>query len=336
MKTWTLFLSCAAVSVALAMPSASAYEVNRKKNEITLSSIADFEKCIRDYGDYQVQFCVDGLTKYIQGHKKDAFEAGKLARLNLKHWAALPFFDIASSTVDKKKFCADEDVHLATVSGLGLPPGSKNEDKLIHIAETIAFDRCWDTMKEALNKEIDSGTGYLRDNACLSLKKKHVAQKSCDTPAVAEAKPAPDAVDPEVAKLAQVDTSKLEVAEAGVKVFKGDEGRKITIVRVLPEDSNRVLIKFEGFKGPWNGKSLLHLERDMGNNRADYVAFVDGKGWVTIAKRDSYGSANYEVYPKGDNGSYRVSYSEEHSEKASAKNILKDFQTDIRRGVAGK
>src|SRR6185295_8269808 len=164
-----------------------------------------------------------------QGHKKEAFSAGKLARLNLKHWAALPFFEIAlNNGFDKKKFCADDDVHLAAIAGLGLPPGSKNEDRLIRIAQTISIETCWDSMKEAVNKEADGTTGYLHDNACTSLKKKHVDQKYCNAaPVTAEAKPAQ--TDPEVVKLAKTDFSKLEVMESGVKVFKGEEGRRITI-----------------------------------------------------------------------------------------------------------
>jgi hypothetical protein len=328
MRVWNAFVLC---SLAFAL-TASAYEIDRKHNEVKLTSLKDFTQCVTDLGD-DSGFCLNGLTKYIQGHKKEAFEAGKLVRLNMKHWAALPFFEIALGN-GGEKFCKDEDVHLAAIAGLGLPSGSKDEDRLIGIAQTIAIEKCWAQMKEGLNKEVDGTTGYLHENACNSIKQHHITLKSCDTAtAQTETKPA-GTIDPAVADLGKIDVSHLEVIENGVKVFTGDEGRKITIVHVKPEGSNHVLIKFAGFKGPWNGKTVLHLEKDVGNNKADYVAFVEGSAWVSVAKRDSWGQASYTVYPKGDNGEYQVGYSDEHSAKASARDILKEFKSERR--VAGK
>jgi hypothetical protein len=327
MKTRTVLVLCA--TAALIASEAAAYNVNRKTNEITLTSLEDFSKCMRDYGDYQSEFCLDGLNAFVKKNKKHAFEAGKLVRLNMKHWAALPFFEIAMGSMKTAQFCKEEDVHLSVISGLGLPAGRKNDDKLIKIAQTIATNKCWDNFKAPINKELETDTGYFKANACAGLKSRKIAQKVCDAPAVAETKPA-ETVDTEIVDLAKADLSKIEIAESGVKVFSGDEGRRITIVRVLPESSNRVLIKFEGFRGPWNGRTLLHIERPAGNDGFDYATNVDGSAWNSVVKR-----GGYEVYPNGDKGPFWVSYSEEHSGKASARAILKDFKSDVKRNVAG-
>jgi hypothetical protein len=65
--------------------------------------------------------------------------------------------------------CKDEDLGLAIVAGLGLPPDEKNAKDSFDVASAS----CWAELKEpivaALRKD---ASGYLLDNACRLLRSK--------------------------------------------------------------------------------------------------------------------------------------------------------------------
>ena len=134
------------------------------------------------------------------------------------------------------------------------------------------------------------------------------------------------AVSKEVRALADVDSSRLQVKEGSLKVFEGDEGRRITIVTVLPEASNRVLIKFEGIRGEWDGKTLLHWVQPQGPDTTFYKTSVDGEEWTSV----TFNRGGYDVYPKGDH-EFAVRYRSKESEPgrrpaASSSSILEGFR----------
>jgi hypothetical protein len=94
---------------------------------------------------------------------------GKITRKNQNHYVAVPFFKWALEQKKDASFCGDEDLKLAVVAGLGLPPDYENAAG----ARQIAANACWDALKADIKKElVESAGGYYRDNACAVLKAK--------------------------------------------------------------------------------------------------------------------------------------------------------------------
>jgi hypothetical protein len=111
------------------------------------------------------------------------------------------------------------------------------------------------------------------------------------------------------------------VVDGPSKVYRGAEGRSLTLVKLKTEDA--YLVKFEGFRGAWNGRIVLHREVPV-NAGYDYFTQAKGSRWVSVVVRDGY----TEVYPEGDRGPFAVSYDETASKAlaASAQAVLDQFR----------
>ena len=133
-----IFLTAASLFF-LSLP-ASALVV--KNEQVILEKLDDYEMC--QTRDYNGQFCHDALVRWVSGHPGDAFKAGKMTRLHMNHWVAIPFFDQAFE--QKSGNCKDEDVKLAVLSALGQSPKSDVVTK----AKRIAFQFCFNELKDAI------------------------------------------------------------------------------------------------------------------------------------------------------------------------------------------
>ncbi len=139
--------------------TANAYKVVH--NEVILGELKDYEKCQAD--SYSGRPCQDALERWVKDHPDDVFKAGKLTRLKMNAAVAVPFF---AQAFDKKKGdCKDQDVQLAVVAGLNLPETDK---EVVAQSKKIAFELCYNEMKEAILKETQVGS-YLFKNACKEL-----------------------------------------------------------------------------------------------------------------------------------------------------------------------
>jgi hypothetical protein len=97
------------------------------------------------------------------------FAFGKITRKNQFHYVAVPFFKWALEQKHDGAACGDEDVQLAVVAGLGLPPDSENAGG----SRSIAARLCFDNLKAAIRKQLgEDRSSYYRDNACAVLKAK--------------------------------------------------------------------------------------------------------------------------------------------------------------------
>src|ERR1044071_7687969 len=103
-KRLSLVLGSVLLAAALTV---QAYDVDQKTKQIVIVSLADFDLCIKDLRS--APECLEGLIRYAENKPKDAFEAGKRARLQYVSWAALPLFEIALRKKVDKKICEDED-----------------------------------------------------------------------------------------------------------------------------------------------------------------------------------------------------------------------------------
>jgi hypothetical protein len=267
--------------------SALAYRVDDKSGTITVASLADFDKCQKDYADGGSDACLEALRSYVDAQPKNAFQAGKRARLHFNHWAALSFFAKAFATAPTAEQCADSDVAAAVASGLALP----TDDPNAALAQKIAGQQCWDQVRTAVLGELKGGGAYYRDNACALIAAKKVTATECQPPPKADAKPqAPSAV----AALQGLDWKKLAIEPSSARALRGQNGEEVLLVRTKPSPRELVLLKFKGISGPWNQQVLVAVPRPGGRG-TDYVAWVDQSEWVAVTERDG----QYEAYPKG-------------------------------------
>ena len=122
---------------------------------------------------YWIEECLDHAYKFIEADTDNtdlAYKMGKLVRRNAKHWASLRYFKKALAAKHTKAMCADEDIKLAVLSGLGLPTSYD----ALPLAKEVAQGVCWENLKKPILDAFkeDSENGYIRTNACSFLKAK--------------------------------------------------------------------------------------------------------------------------------------------------------------------
>ena len=145
------------------MVPAFALKVDQNQQSVQFEALTDYDEC--QSRDYEGDWCNKALLVWVKAHPKDAFKAGKITRLHMNHYAALPFFTQAFQ--QKQGDCKDNDLKLAVVAGLGLEP----ENSLQGQAQKIAFENCFKDLKAALVEGLSEG-GYYVSNACAPLRKK--------------------------------------------------------------------------------------------------------------------------------------------------------------------
>jgi hypothetical protein len=110
-----------------------------------------------------------------------------------------------------------------------------------------------------------------------------------------------------------------------VKVFTGGNGEKVSVVYLEPYKRNRVLIKFEGVTGDWEGKIIMHT-RENRPGVDDYRAFIDGEPYVSLVGRARGGTMRYELYAPGlASGPVAVTYNAEESKKTLGSRVVYEF-----------
>ncbi len=139
----------------------SAQALQFDKGQVLLEELSDYELC--QTKDYTGEWCQDGLKRWVKAHPADAFEAGKMTRKAMNHWAAIPYF--AQSFDAKKGHCKDEDVKLSVVSALNLP---ESNQAVIASAKKIGIESCFSEMKGAI-LEAATLDSYLFKNTCKDL-----------------------------------------------------------------------------------------------------------------------------------------------------------------------
>lgn len=114
-------------------------------------------------------------------------------------------------------------------------------------------------------------------------------------------------------------------ASSLVKVFLGPNGEKVTVVFLEPIKRDRVLIKFEGVAGDWEGKVILH-KRVQDSWSDDYETAVKGERFVSLVGRSRQGVMSYKLYPLGiRTDGIALTYSAEESKKALGTKIVYEF-----------
>lgn len=269
-------------------------------------NLEDFDRCARD--SYNGDLCNDGLSALVQRTPKLALGAGKRVRLNSHASNAVPYFVIALRQLGADAVCGDQDVRLATVSGLALPP-----DYPLQASSARLFDTCYAAILPMVKTELatDFG-GYLERNVCGILANRGDSSPAC----------APKAAAAPVVATAPAPLPKLDIANTQlerVKVFRGPEGERVSIALVKGQNDLAV-VRFDNVTGPWNGRAFLHRvgSSKQGEN-ADYSTDREGKPWwVSVVKRGE----GYSIRVPGQ-GEFRANYSDTDSTSASTGDLLK-------------
>lgn len=126
--------------------------------------------CLRD--SHRGTRCIEMMKEFlkVEGTTPEVgFAFGKVTRKNQNHYVAVPFFKWALDKKADAAMCGDDDLKLAIVAGLGLPPDYENAQG----ARSVAANKCWDGLSAAIKKELaENQSSYYRDNACAVLKAK--------------------------------------------------------------------------------------------------------------------------------------------------------------------
>lgn len=292
------------LSLALlgAMPS-------HARNEIVFKSLDDLDKCAREYR-YDTGVCLEPLQAYAKKNPKELFAIGKRARLQFTHWVALQFFEPALGKSPTPAQCGDEDLALAVVSGLALPPDRKDKAT----ADRVFAGSCYSALRPAVEKAVAEakGEGYTGQHGCAALAAKSVKPAACEPKVVVAEPPAP----PEKLPSVNLATAKIGL----IKVYRGPEGERVTMAD-LPEAKGAFAIRVDGVRSDINGKTMVHMETPNGR-LTEYWTEIGGKRWSTVITHgESY--KEYKVYVPGLTAAVPVSYSESDTKAASEASLRK-------------
>jgi hypothetical protein len=286
-KRWSLALGNA---LLLAAMSVQAYDVDPKTKQIVIVSLEDFDQCVKDLSS--AGECLEGLIRYAEKKPRDAFQAGKRARLQYRSWAALPLFEIALRKKVDKAICADDDFQIALNSALSLPP-----QPLLDKATELGFTKCWNEAKAGLIKEaVDDGASYYRGNTCPLFLVKGLTLEVCE-PKVVEKAPEPSGPRPQILALEDIKWQSLKLDQQSAIALRGAEDEQVLLVKARGPD-NLFVVKFKNVRGTFNDQVFVARELTSPSGR-DYVALVDNDEWVVVRRRDNWTAGMYQSYLKG-------------------------------------
>lgn len=140
-----------------------------KDGKVILEKLSDYSFC--QSKDYTGEWCHRALEEWVEGHRDDAWEAGKLTRLHMNHSNAVPFFITAQK--GNKFDCKDEDLKLAVESGLGLPSSSSLVKPSLELLR-----RCKAEIAPGIAQTATTDS-YLFKNACGELDLQGLKKKKC-------------------------------------------------------------------------------------------------------------------------------------------------------------
>jgi hypothetical protein len=283
------------LALAYSVP-AQGYHLDQKTQTVSIVSLADFDRCQRDYDESGSEVCLDALKGYVKKHPGEAFEAGKRARRNFMHWVALDFFATALKTPEHRPLaraeakatrerCADPDVSAAVISGLSLPA----HYPAVALAQKLLRETCWEQLHPIMIEELSGAVSNFQDNTCAQL-----ALRSFDTPQCqARARAAKTSGSSVVARLNAVDVRKLGVEPNSAEALRGPKGEEVLLARTTLSSGGYALVKFKGVRGPFNEQVLVAIERSGGIGK-DYVIALDNAEWVVLSER----AGQYHAFPK--------------------------------------
>lgn len=116
-----------------------------------------------------------------------------------------------------------------------------------------------------------------------------------------------------------------------VEIYRGEGNLRVTLVRILPLDSNKALLEISGIDHELNGLVFNYdLTINDGNRRLTtdiygrrYSSFVESKGW---------GGKSQSVYIPGQRDGLTLSFDSDASKAAKASSLLKKHKKQSAEG----
>lgn len=118
----------------------------------------------------------------------------------------------------------------------------------------------------------------------------------------------------------------VRAEELGVaKVFRGDEGLEITVVRYGPRERHQALVQVSGVDSPWNGQVFL-TDHEESERVSDYrLESARPERWIIRGRKSAWGNHwNYQAYP-GDHREYELRYDEERSRAVKVSELAEAY-----------
>lgn len=121
-----------------------------------------------------------------------------------------------------------------------------------------------------------------------------------------------------------------------VKVYKGPEGFKLTLVRLMPLTEGTALIKFTGIEHPLDGQVLLYSVDERDTKATSYSTWYRGARWFPL-RRDQrrWGGTGYRFTPSGTKW-VSLYYSKKDSKKADGAALLSEYRKQLKSGKVAK
>ena len=138
----------------------------KPRNELGYKGIQGcFEQTNGYWSSYGLDNCVKLGLRFVDNSNQDralALKVAKVARKGMNAYNAVPFFKRALGPKDTAA-CKDEDLKLAVVAGLGLPPEYPNA-----VDSKAIMATCWSDLKDPVTAAFDgdSAHGYVKQNTC--------------------------------------------------------------------------------------------------------------------------------------------------------------------------
>ncbi len=109
------------------------------------------------------------------------------------------------------------------------------------------------------------------------------------------------------------------------KLYRAGEGLIVSLVRVGPETNNEMLVGFNGFDHPWEGK-IFKANVVTADGRQEFTIQNNGRPFVVLVMRERYGQSTVFVPKYGTEQVERpVSYAEELSGRCDPDIFLSQY-----------
>lgn len=112
--------------------------------------------------------------------------------------------------------------------------------------------------------------------------------------------------------------------EGSPKVYAGANGEKVTVLRLKPRASNKVLLAFDGTDSALDGKILAHEVVEAGN-KADFKRKEKGHDYVRLTARESWSSSRQFTLYLPTNRDVSIAFDEKKSEGVDAAKLLNTY-----------
>ena len=121
-----------------------------------------------------------------------------------------------------------------------------------------------------------------------------------------------------------LDGQKVELSN-NAKVLVGANNVKVTIGPYKKGNAEGALVWLQGIEGDLNGKVLDHRVVPGASDGKNYVTQYQGKDWITLAMRKSYGTESWEMTVPGHNDTIKLTVDDGAAQMTDPGVVLREY-----------